>query len=753
MLKILGYADRLSAAPGETIRFMVSSYEGKPFTARIVRLIHGDQNPEGPGVIVEEIDGGTLGAYPGRPQAIHTGSWAQAPDHPALHGSESLTLACMIWPTTPTKGRQGLLGLWDEAQMKGLALEIDEQGCLAARIGDGTAVVQIGSGKKLHQRHWYLAAVSVGVATGKAVLVQRPLRRLAIEDDAAEVTAACPKPALPHAPVVMAAVHTGPRPSLHYNGKLDSPRIVAGVVPPERLESLFLRPLPKDLAEAVLAAWDFSRAMTTTRIEDTGPWAIHGHIQELPTRAMKGWNWTGEAQSWVAKPEHYGAIHFHDDDLYDAAWEEDFRWTVPHDLRSGAYCAIVKAGESEDGTLEDWIPFYVRPPRGPRGKIGRPRLAFLAPTAAYMAYANDQNHIEAPGAELVTGRVLVYQPADVFLHDHPELGRSLYDVHSDGSGVAYSSRFRPILNMRPRYASWLGAYGSGLWQFNADTHVIDWLTRHVQEPFDIITDEDLHEEGLDLLTPYACVVTGTHPEYHSTRMWDAMKAWLDRGGRLAYIAANGWYWKIAFHDALPGVIEVRRAEDGIRTWEAECGEYHHSFTGEFGGLWQRNGRPPQSLLGIGFIAQGFDVCSYYVRQPGSFDPRAAWIFEGVGADERIGDFGLVGGGAAGLELDSASAKRGTPPHALVLASSEAHSDLMLLVNEEFGVVPPNLTGSQHPEVKADIVFFETPNGGAVFSTGSIAWAGSLSWNDFDNNVARITTNVIRRFLDPKPFAG
>jgi N,N-dimethylformamidase len=39
----------------------------------------------------------------------------------------------------------------------------------------------------------------------------------------------------------------------------------------------------------------------------------------------------------------------------------------------------------------------------------------------------------------------------------------------------------------------------------------------------------------------------------------------------------------------------------------------------------------------------------------------------------------------------------------------------------------------------------------VFSTGSIAYAGSLSWNGFDNNIARLTTNVLRRFTDETPF--
>ena len=53
--------------------------------------------------------------------------------------------------------------------------------------------------------------------------------------------------------------------------------------------------------------------------------------------------------------------------------------------------------------------------------------------------------------------------------------------------------------------------------------------------------------------------------------------------------------------------------------------------------------------------------------------------------------------------------------------------------------------------RQDLVFFETPNGGAVFSTGSIAWAGSLAHNGYDNNVSRLTENVLRRFLDSAPF--
>jgi N,N-dimethylformamidase len=114
-------------------------------------------------------------------------------------------------------------------------------------------------------------------------------------------------------------------------------------------------------------------------------------------------------------------------------------------------------------------------------------------------------------------------------------------------------------------------------------------------------------------------------------------------------------------------------------------------------------------------------------------------------DEIIGNFGLVGGSAAGIEL-CITTPLGSPPNML------RHSPMMLLVNEEFGVAPPNLGGHQNDRVRADLAFGETPSGGALFATSSIAWCGSPSYNNYDNNVARITWNVLKRFSDPTPFS-
>ena len=75
----------------------------------------------------------------------------------------------------------------------------------------------------------------------------------------------------------------------------------------------------------------------------------------------------------------------------------------------------------------------------------------------------------------------------------------------------------------------------------------------------------------------------------------------------------------------------------------------------------------------------------------------------------------------------------------------------MVVCEEIFINAPGMCGGEHPFVRADMVFYETPAGGAVFSTSSISWSGSLSHNDYKNNVSKITANVLERFLKEKSF--
>ncbi len=784
MLRITGYSDRYSVCPGDRIKFYVNSENNEEYEAQMVRLIHGDTNPEGPGYKEEEITANCNMNYPGRNQRIHGGSYVVIPQDDRFH-LQNFTLQAYIFPTTPSKGRQGILTKWAEERGSGYGLFIDDEGCLSVEIGDGNgSVTRLSTGKKLLRKVWYLAAASYDADSGRVILYQEPvvtptngglgmsLLHPADETTAAVESISSMQPDSNDAPFLMAAstlversgraIHGAhykeaiqpvelPEQTNVYNGKIDRPRLSRRALSKAEIEALArgYKGCPADLRNDVVGAWDFqaniSNNIASTYIIDTSPNVLNGHAINLPARGMTGFNWTADDIVYHHLPEEYGAIHFHDDDIDDARWEVDFEYTVPEGLKSGIYAARLRIGGEDSPETEDYIPFVVRPPQGQTTA----RLALILPTNSYMAYSNDNLGTNSVVAQLLAGKVPVMNASDLYLNEHREYGLSTYSLHSDGSGVCYSSRLRPILNMRPKYRHWLSP---SLWQLNGDLHLTDWLEEKDIE-FDVHTDEDLHREGVDLLNRYRVVLTGSHPEYTSEKMYAAYESYQLEGGRWIYLGADGFYWCSEYHPDNFNIIEVRKGEAGTRAWTANPGEYNNAFDGKFGGMWRARGRIPSKVCGLTFTAYGFDVSSYYRREEDSRLPECAWIFGGVGEDEVIGDFGLVGGGAAGLELDRYDLEFGTPHNAYLLARSEGHTNLMLQVNEEihFAVRGYYGGGTENPQVRADMIYYKTPNDGALFAPGSLSWCGSLSYNNYENNVSRILENAIRGFLKDGPL--
>jgi N,N-dimethylformamidase len=529
--------------------------------------------------------------------------------------------------------------------------------------------------------------------------------------------------------------------SSSFNGKIERPMIFGAALGAADVERAFRGDLPTSL----IAAWDFARDMSSSGIVDVGPHGLHGTLINQPTRAMTGSNWNGREMCWRHAPEQYGAIHFHDDDIDDCNWPVAFTWAVPAGLKSGAYALMLSAGVRQEN-----IPFFVPPPRG----TANARIAVLFSTYTYTIYGNharpewtrDTAWRDAWIEQSVAWNAYPHNPGA-----HLVYGLSTYNFHTDGSGIGYASWHRPMLNLRIGYITYPypDIRASGLRHYPADMHLVSWLEAKGYA-YDIITDAELDAEGFDLLKPYAVVMTGSHPEYHTPAMLDALEAYRDKGGRLMYLGGNGFYWKIALRADKPGVVEIRRGEGGIRAWAAETGEYYNAFDGEYGGLWRRNGRPPQKLAGVGFTAQGNFVGSHYRLTPDARTSRAAWMFAGI-AGETIGGTGLSGHGAAGFELDRADKRLGTPAHALILAQSEGHkpdAPWVLVPEEQLTHIVTWAGEPAEKLIRADIVYFETPNHGAVFATGSITFCGSLPTNGYDNSISRLLSNVLDRFSDP-----
>ena len=735
MLPVTGYVDRWSVRPGETIRFMISSRAGKDYTARLARIFCGDPNPAGPGYREVAIPCPIDGRHAGREQPVHPGSRAVVPEVD-LDAGDGLSLALTFRVTRPNLFRPQTL-FHARGEDGALRLELRAQG-LAAVLEGPAGTAEITLPRPAATGGWTDAAVVLDPATGSLILACRVRPRAYAPPPVvsrAEIGVTLPR--LGRGELILAA--TAER-RAHFNGRIERPTLYGAARPAEAL--LDAQKSPIDLAAPVLrAVWDFAEGIGTDRITDRGPHGWHGVLENLPTRAVPGAAWSGRHHRWTDAPADYAAIHFHDDDIGDMGWSPSLSLTVPADWPSGLYALHLETAEGRDN-----IPFIVR-----AAEAGsQAPIALLLPTLTYQIYGQ---YPRAEVTDAMRPRAAEWGALTETADRHPEYGLSAYNTHSDGSGVTITSMRRPLIDKRVNqiHRADRSPGGSGTYWLAADTYLIDWLDRR-GIPCEIITDHDLHTEGVALLERYAAVMTGQHPEYHTDRTRDAIAAYIEGGGRFLYLGGNGFYWKIVPFQGDTWAVELRRAEGGIRTWAAEPGEGYHAFDGSYGGLWRRLGKPPQALVGVGFSSQGDYVSEPYHFTDAIEDPRVAFLRRDL-PDARpgvaFGERGLMGGGAAGHEVDRADTALGTPPHALVVAVGLPQHPSFEPANEDR--LTQEWPGPRDRVVRSDIVFFETASGGAVFSVGSMSFIGALPIADYRNLTARLLESVLRRFASPEPF--
>jgi N,N-dimethylformamidase len=261
----------------------------------------------------------------------------------------------------------------------------------------------------------------------------------------------------------------------------------------------------------------------------------------------------------------------------------------------------------------------------------------------------------------------------------------------------------------------------------AEWRMLGWLERE-GFGYDLYAEGHLDTGTLDL-DAYRVLILGAHPEYWSRAMYRRVKEWVwERGGRLLYPGGNGLNCEVELSGSLFPSLEGGRGEglamrclshlpsgtgamfvpdprDPSRTLESR---FHRTFESEAG------------LLGVVCTDAGIMTAAPY-----RVVDSKHWAFRGTGL--RQGDlFGQASlhercaGGASGHETDKMSAS--SPPGTVLLARGEN----------------PDQGG-------AEMVTYDTPSGGAVFSTGSITYGASLL---VDENVSRITRNVLERFCPP-----
>jgi N,N-dimethylformamidase len=345
-------------------------------------------------------------------------------------------------------------------------------------------------------------------------------------------------------------------------------------------------------------AWSFPALLPDGPIASTGgSVTLFLEAVNLPTFCVTSARWDGSTFDPRLASSHYDAVHCHDDDMGALGWPASFHVDVPADAPSGIYAFEVRS----PGGAEQ-IVFFVA------NAAPVNTLVFVVPTATYLAYAD----------ELLPPHLYEWKCEDRGHRLAADNGfKSLYDYHSDLSVVSICSYERPKATLRADYRYPLGDCPHNL---PVDLHFLRFCRTH-RIGIDVITDHDLHARGGLALHGYRAVLTGSHPEYLSTEMESAYRAFAASGGSLLYLDGNGFAGTVAFKDDL---MELRRSPlEAGRTWDGPIGEQSFAINNEPGGYLRGRGRGEFSLIGVAISLMGFDAGRPFTRTDEGRDPRHA----------------------------------------------------------------------------------------------------------------------------------
>ncbi|MCA0048503.1 hypothetical protein LB577_16380 [Mesorhizobium sp. B283B1A] len=466
-------------------------------------------------------------------------------------------------------------------------------------------------------------------------------------------------------------------------------------------------------SEAGRIGWTFPTLLPSGPITSTGgDSALLLETVNQPAFCMTSRRFDGLSFDPRLVPSHYDAVHCHDDDMGALQWPASYHLQIPAEASAGVYAFEV----GHEGGSERIVFFITSTTR-------RAPLLFLVPTATYLAYADE------------------FLPAHLYEWMCEDRGhrfaidnnlKSLYDYHSDLSGVSISSYKKPKATLRDDYNYPLCGCPHNL---PVDLHFLRFSHSN-GIAFDLITDRDLHERGVAGLEEYRAVITGSHPEYMSVDMEHALRQFAAAGGSIAYLGGNGFAGKVAFQDDL---MELRRSPlEAARTWDGPLAEQSLSITNQPGGYLRASGRGEFSLTGVAISLMGFDAARPFTRTPESHGASAAWLFDGV-ASETFGDEGIVLGGAAGYEVDATDPHLGTSPDTIVIARATGFPDSFVHDATRWYEGGEDERASRRC---AEMTLRHLPSGGLIFCASSVAWCGALPAGDAMNDVGRITKNLL-----------
>ncbi len=324
--------------------------------------------------------------------------------------------------------------------------------------------------------------------------------------------------------------------------------------------------------------------------------------------------------------------------------------------RSGPVTIDVQSGEWPTGlyavrlTAPDgrvgFAPFVLRP-----RTLGATRQALVLPTNTWQAY-------------------------------------NFYDTDGDGWGDTWYAGGNPPVRLDRPYRD----RGVPPRFRRYDLPYLKWLQWTGRQP-DMLADDDLEavSSGDELRALYDLVVFPGHSEYMTEHAYDVVERFRDLGGRLIFLSANNFFWKVEKQGTT-----MRRTK-----------------------LWRNLGRPEARLCGVQYRANddGTKQAPFEVTDVDA----APWLFEGTGLvnGSKLGE--MVGG--YGIEID------GTTP------DSPSGTKVVAVIPGLFG-----------PGLDAQMAYYETEAGARVFSAGVLDFGGSATFWP----VRRLLDNLWRHMLEGLP---
>lgn len=468
-----------------------------------------------------------------------------------------------------------------------------------------------------------------------------------------------------------------------------------------------------DTSEGLLA-WDFPTLLPREPILSSGGAdPLRLDVVNQPAICITSARRNGSSFDPRLAATHYDAIHCHDDEIGLLQWPPSHRVTVPENSHSGVYAFQV---EWEVGY--ERVVFFVNSSRA------LSLLLYLVPTATYLAYADEclANHLYQWKCDDRGHRFAIANNLN-----------SLYDYHSNLSGVSICSYKKP----KDDFAYPLCGCPHNL---PVDLHFLRFCHEN-GFVFDGLTDH-LHEGGIDGLHGYRAIVTGSHPEYTSIGIEQALRQFVTEGGSIAYLGDKGFAGVVASKDDL---MELRRLPlEARRTGDSPIAEQSLSITNQPGGYLRSRGRGEFSLIGAAISLMGFDGARPSTRTDESYQAGCAWLFEGVD-NWTFGSPGIVLGAAAGYEVDATSPALGTSRDTIIIACATDFPD-------SFVHHPRRWYEGGDPErvsrPRAEMTLRNLAAGGFVFSASSVGWCGALPAANGMNDVGKITLNLLNRLSAP-----